>query len=93
LGRAGFIATGPISKKFLRRFFQKAASFFRRLSWMGSEEGARLLTDGEGRPEGLTGYFVRPTVFTDVKNDMRIAREEIFGPVLRCWRKRLRCNK
>jgi aldehyde dehydrogenase (NAD+) len=49
---------------------------------LGLEEGARLLTGGEGRPEGLSGYFVRPTVFTDVKNDMRIAREEIFGPVL-----------
>jgi aldehyde dehydrogenase (NAD+) len=49
---------------------------------LGVEEGARLLTGGEGRPEGLAGYFVRPTVFTDVTNDMRIAREEIFGPVL-----------
>ena len=49
---------------------------------LGLEEGARLLTGGEGRPEGLTGWFVRPTVFTDVRNDMRIAREEIFGPVL-----------
>ena len=49
---------------------------------LGVEEGARLLTGGEGRPDGLGGYFVRPTVFTDVRNDMRIAREEIFGPVL-----------
>ena len=49
---------------------------------LGVEEGARLLTGGEGRPDGLNGYFVRPTVFTDVRNDMRIAREEIFGPVL-----------
>jgi aldehyde dehydrogenase (NAD+) len=49
---------------------------------LGIEEGARLLTGGEGRPEGLSGYFVRPTVFADVRNDMRIAREEIFGPVL-----------
>jgi aldehyde dehydrogenase (NAD+) len=49
---------------------------------LGLEEGARLLTGGEGRPEGLGGYFVRPTVFTDVTNEMRIAREEIFGPVL-----------
>ena len=49
---------------------------------LGLEEGARLLTGGEGRPDGLRGYFVRPTVFTDVTNDMRIAREEIFGPVL-----------
>jgi aldehyde dehydrogenase (NAD+) len=49
---------------------------------LGIEEGARLLAGGEGRPEGLSGYFVRPTVFTDVSNDMRIARDEIFGPVL-----------
>ena len=41
------------------------------------------MTGGVGRPEGLTtGYFVQPTVFADVKNDMTIAREEIFGPVL-----------
>lgn len=49
---------------------------------LGIEEGARLLVGGEGQPDGLDGYFVRPTVFTDVRNDMRIAREEIFGPVL-----------
>lgn len=49
----------------------------------GIDEGARLLTGGLGRPQGLDhGYFVRPTVFGDVHNDMRIAREEIFGPVL-----------
>ena len=45
--------------------------------------GARLVTGGLGRPEGLNrGYFTRPTVFADVDNDMTIAREEIFGPVL-----------
>ncbi|QOZ28333.1 aldehyde dehydrogenase family protein [Bradyrhizobium sp. CCBAU 51753] len=49
---------------------------------LGQQEGARLLTGGEGRPDGLSGYFVRPTVFTDVSNDMKVAREEIFGPVL-----------
>ena len=49
---------------------------------LGLEEGASLLTGGLGKPEGLGGYFVRPTVFTGVRNDMRIAREEIFGPVL-----------
>jgi aldehyde dehydrogenase (NAD+) len=49
----------------------------------GIEEGARLLAGGEGRPEGYTrGWLVRPTLFTDVRNDMTIAREEIFGPVL-----------
>jgi aldehyde dehydrogenase (NAD+) len=47
------------------------------------EGGATLLAGGEGRPEGLEdGYFVKPTVFADVTNDMTIAREEIFGPVL-----------
>jgi aldehyde dehydrogenase (NAD+) len=48
----------------------------------GIEEGAVLLAGGEGRPEGTTGWFVRPTLFTGVRNDMTIAREEIFGPVL-----------
>ncbi len=47
------------------------------------EDGARLVAGGLGRPEGLNrGYFVRPTVFADCHNDMRIMREEIFGPVL-----------
>ena len=50
---------------------------------LGLEEGARLLAGGPGRPDGLArGWFVRPTVFIDVRSDMRIAREEIFGPVL-----------
>ncbi|MEM0936839.1 MAG: aldehyde dehydrogenase family protein [Pseudomonadota bacterium] len=49
----------------------------------GIDEGARLVAGGVGRPEGLNrGYYVRPTVFADVTNDMTIAREEIFGPVL-----------
>ncbi len=49
----------------------------------GMDEGARLVAGGLGRPEGVNrGYFVRPTVFADVNNDMTIAREEIFGPVL-----------
>ncbi|MFZ3032538.1 MAG: aldehyde dehydrogenase family protein [Parvibaculum sp.] len=49
----------------------------------GIEEGATLVTGGTGRPEGLNkGYYVRPTIFSDVTNDMTIAREEIFGPVM-----------
>ncbi|MFT6557043.1 MAG: aldehyde dehydrogenase (NAD+) [Sneathiella sp.] len=49
----------------------------------GISEGARVVAGGLGRPEGLEkGYFVRPTVFADVNNEMTIAREEIFGPVL-----------
>jgi aldehyde dehydrogenase (NAD+) len=47
------------------------------------KEGARLVAGGPGRPEGFNrGYYVRPTVFADVSNDMTIAREEVFGPVL-----------
>ena len=49
----------------------------------GIAEGARLVAGGAGRPEGLEkGYFVKPTIFSGVRNDMTIAREEIFGPVL-----------
>jgi aldehyde dehydrogenase (NAD+) len=49
---------------------------------IGRDEGATLLAGGPGKPEGLDGWFVRPTLFTGVRNQMRIAREEIFGPVL-----------
>jgi len=49
----------------------------------GIDEGARLVAGGTGRPENFNkGFYVRPTVFADVTNDMTIAREEIFGPVL-----------
>src|SRR3569833_838470 len=49
----------------------------------GIAEGAKVLIGGEGRPEGLQkGYFVKPTIFSNVNNNMLIAREEIFGPVL-----------
>ena len=49
----------------------------------GVDEGAKLLTGGAEAPEGQdTGYFVRPTVFSNVNSDMTIAQEEIFGPVL-----------
>jgi aldehyde dehydrogenase (NAD+) len=67
---------GPLASK---AQFEKV----QRLISKGVEEGATLVTGGLGRPDGLTkGYFVKPTVFTDVRNDMTIAREEIFGPVL-----------
>nr|ADI16321.1 NAD-dependent aldehyde dehydrogenases [uncultured bacterium HF0070_11A08] len=50
---------------------------------VGIDEGATLLAGGPGKPDGHeTGWFVKPTIFGDVSNDMRIAREEIFGPVL-----------
>lgn len=49
----------------------------------GIDEGARLVAGGVGRPDGMNrGFYVKPTVFADVNNDMIIAREEIFGPVL-----------
>ena len=49
----------------------------------GIDEGAKLVVGGTGRPDGIeSGYFIKPTVFSDVSNDMTIAREEIFGPVL-----------
>jgi aldehyde dehydrogenase (NAD+) len=50
---------------------------------VGIDEGATLVAGGVGKPEGFeTGYFVKPTIFSNVTNDMRIAQEEIFGPVL-----------
>jgi len=50
---------------------------------VGIDEGARLVTGGLGRPEGIeAGWYVRPTIFADANNAMRVAREEIFGPVL-----------
>ena len=67
---------GPLASK---AQFEKVQGLIRE----GIKEGARLIIGGPGRPDGLTkGYFVKPTVFADVRNDMTIAREEIFGPVL-----------
>ena len=54
-----------------------------RLIHVGIAEGAQLIAGGPDRPEGMSkGYFVKPTIFAEVQNDMTIAREEIFGPVL-----------
>jgi aldehyde dehydrogenase (NAD+) len=62
-----------------RRQFERVQAYIQK----GIEEGARLVVGGEGRPDGLSrGYFAKPTVFSDVTNDMVIAREEIFGPIL-----------
>jgi aldehyde dehydrogenase (NAD+) len=59
--------------------YERVQSYIRK----GIEEGAEVLAGGEGHPKGLeAGYFVKPTVFVKVTNDMAIAREEIFGPVL-----------
>ena len=59
--------------------YERVQSYIRK----GIEEGAEVLAGGEGHPSGFeSGYFVKPTVFVNVKNDMTIAQEEIFGPVL-----------
>jgi aldehyde dehydrogenase (NAD+) len=69
-------AVGPMVSA---KQFERVQSYIRK----GIEEGAELLAGGEGHPKGLErGHFVKPTVFLNVKNDMTIAREEIFGPVL-----------
>ena len=70
------VKIGPISNKVQYEKVQ-------RLIQIGIDEGARLVAGGLGRPDGLSkGYFVKPTVFADVNNNMDIARTEIFGPVL-----------
>jgi aldehyde dehydrogenase (NAD+) len=69
-------AIGPMVSQ---KQYERVQSYIRK----GIEEGAEVLAGGEGHPEGLeAGYFVKPTVFVNVKNDMTIAQEEIFGPVL-----------
>jgi len=70
------IAIGPVVSQ---KQYERIQSYIRK----GIEEGAEVLVGGEGHPEGLeAGFFVKPTVFVNVKNDMTIAQEEIFGPVL-----------
>jgi aldehyde dehydrogenase (NAD+) len=62
---------------------QKQWERVQRYIGIGIDEGARVIAGGAGRPDGVaSGWFVRPTVFSGVTNDMTIAREEIFGPVL-----------
>jgi aldehyde dehydrogenase (NAD+) len=69
-------AIGPMVSQ---KQYEQVQSYIRK----GIEEGAEVLIGGEGHPEGFeVGYFVKPTVFVNVKNDMAIAQEEIFGPVL-----------
>ena len=73
---AGNVKLGPVISAIQRERI-------RNLIKKGVEEGARLVTGGAEAPEGLDkGFYVKPTVFADVNNDMTIAREEIFGPVL-----------
>jgi aldehyde dehydrogenase (NAD+) len=67
---------GPVAG---RKQYEKV----RRYIEAGLAEGARLVAGGLDRPAGVAkGFYIRPTVFADVRNDMRIAQEEIFGPVL-----------
>jgi len=69
-------AVGPMVSQ---KQYERVQSYIRK----GIEEGAEVLVGGEGHPEGFeAGYFMKPTVFVNVKNDMTIAQEEIFGPVL-----------
>ncbi len=69
-------AIGPVASKVQ---FDKIQGLIQK----GADEGATVAVGGSGRPDGLdTGYYVKPTVFANVTNDMTIAREEIFGPVL-----------
>jgi aldehyde dehydrogenase (NAD+) len=69
-------AIGPMVSQ---RQWERVQSYIRK----GTQEGATLLAGGEGRPEGTAdGWFVKPTIFTNVRNTMAIARDEIFGPVL-----------
>ena len=70
------IVVGPMMSQ---KQYERVESYIRK----GIEEGAEVLVGGEGRPKGLeAGYYVKPTVFVNVKNEMTIAQEEIFGPVL-----------
>ena len=74
--RAAATVLGPVVSKIQ---FDK----IQRLILSGIDEGATLVCGGPGRPEGLTtGYYVRPTVFGNVRHEMTVSREEIFGPVL-----------
>jgi aldehyde dehydrogenase (NAD+) len=69
-------AIGPMVSQ---KQYERVESYIRK----GIEEGAEVLVGGEGHPAGFdAGYFVKPTVFVNVKNDMTISQEEIFGPVL-----------
>jgi aldehyde dehydrogenase (NAD+) len=70
------IMVGPMVSQ---KQYERVESYIRK----AIEEGAEVLVGGEGHPQGLeAGFFVKPTVFVNVKNDMTIAQEEIFGPVL-----------
>ena len=70
------IQVGPVVSRIQ---FERVESYISK----GIAEGAKVVIGGEGRPDGLQkGYYVKPTIFSNVNNNMLIAREEIFGPVL-----------
>ena len=74
--RAATTTVGPLVSKVQ---FERVEGFIDK----GIAEGAKLIAGGSGRPDGLNkGFYVKPTIFSNVRNDMTIAREEIFGPVL-----------
>lgn len=74
--KADGVTMGPVAN---RNQFEKIQQLLKK----GIEEGATAVVGGPGRPDGISkGYFVKPTVFANVSNDMTVAREEIFGPVL-----------
>ena len=74
---ADFAMLGPLSSQ---AQVERVTGYIKK----GIDEGAKLVTGGPDKPEGVdpNGYFVKPTVFSEVRNDMTIAQEEIFGPVL-----------
>jgi aldehyde dehydrogenase (NAD+) len=70
------VKVGPLVS---RAQFERVQSYIKK----GIEEGATLVAGGLGKPDGLVkGHFAKPTIFANVRNDMAIAQEEIFGPVL-----------
>ncbi|GFE83248.1 aldehyde dehydrogenase [Steroidobacter agaridevorans] len=74
--KAPGVTTGPVANKLQ---FERVQTLIAK----GIEEGAKPVTGGVGRPNGIDkGYFVKPTIFAGVDNEMAIAREEIFGPVM-----------
>jgi aldehyde dehydrogenase (NAD+) len=74
--KAAGVTTGPLANKLQ---FERVQALIAK----GIEEGAKPVTGGVGRPEGIDkGYFVKPTIFAGVNNEMTIAREEVFGPVM-----------
>ena len=74
---AEYVMMGPLSSQ---AQVERVTGYIQK----GIDEGAKLVTGGPEKPDGVdpNGYFVRPTVFSEVRNDMTIAQEEIFGPVL-----------